>query len=192
MIDVSVAYNRYKFLGHEFLTWLWFMIETEPAAFEKADSGLSTPELSTPEAPTPELFTMEVGNRVVLENNRNNADETITISGDDAGLEEALLALKKGAKVTEINLVMRAGELEWRFNLKGESLGISGLKCPQTGKVESKTDIEGAVLEKLYLCERVVDMVEKAFCMFVKLRVSAQWETGAVKKIGSWIDASLK
>jgi len=29
MLDVSVAYNRYKFLGHEFLTWLWFMIETD-------------------------------------------------------------------------------------------------------------------------------------------------------------------
>ncbi|NOY68792.1 MAG: hypothetical protein GXP53_04775 [Deltaproteobacteria bacterium] len=177
MLDVSVAYNRYKFVGHEFLTWLWFMIETDPDALKKAD---------------PDLSAMEIGNKMILENSRNNADETISISGDGAGLEEALLALKKGAKVTEINLVMRAGELEWRFSLKGESLGISGLKCPQTGKVESKSDIEGAVLEKLYLCGRVIDMVEKAFCMFVKLRVSPQWETGSVRKIGSWIDASIK
>jgi hypothetical protein len=27
MLDVSVSYNRYKFLGHEFLTWLWFLME---------------------------------------------------------------------------------------------------------------------------------------------------------------------
>jgi len=177
MIDVSVAYNRYKFIGHEFLTWLWFTIETDPDSLKKKD---------------PELSAMEIGNRVVLENTRNNADETISISGDGAGLEEALLALKKGAKVTEINLVMKSGELEWRFNLKGESLGISGLKCPQTGKVESKSDIEGAVLEKLYLCERVIDVVQNAFCTFMRLRVSAGWESGTARKIGRWIESSLK
>lgn len=29
MLDVSVSYDRYKFLGYEFLTWLWFLIEKD-------------------------------------------------------------------------------------------------------------------------------------------------------------------
>ena len=33
MLDIAVAYNRYKFLGNEFLTWLWFMIETDESSF---------------------------------------------------------------------------------------------------------------------------------------------------------------
>ena len=40
MLDVSVAYNRYKFLGHEFLTWLWFMIETDKQTLMDADKEL--------------------------------------------------------------------------------------------------------------------------------------------------------
>ena len=74
MLDVSVAYNRYKFLGHEFLTWLWYMIETDTA------------KLLDPKA---ELEDMYIGNRVVLENSSHNRDEVITIKGDGAGLEEA-------------------------------------------------------------------------------------------------------
>ena len=30
MLDIAVAYNRYAFLGYEFLTWLWFVVEKEP------------------------------------------------------------------------------------------------------------------------------------------------------------------
>jgi len=41
--------------------------------------------------------------------------ETVTIKGDDAGLEEGLLALRKGAVVSEINLAYKSGEQEWSF-----------------------------------------------------------------------------
>ena len=41
MLDVSVSYNRYKFLGHEFLTWLWFLIEKDRKLLEFFDSKTS-------------------------------------------------------------------------------------------------------------------------------------------------------
>ena len=107
MLDVSVAYNRYKFLGHEFLTWLWYMIETDKKTLMDPATGMD------------DVF---IGNRVALENSSHNRDEVITIKGDGAGLEEGVLALKKGAKVTEMNLVARAGENEWRFNIKRRKL----------------------------------------------------------------------
>ena len=52
MLDVAVAYNRYQFLGEEFLTWLWFVIEQDPSILRKADSDLTS---------------FEIGNRIVLE-----------------------------------------------------------------------------------------------------------------------------
>ena len=177
MLDVSVAYNRYKFLGHEFLTWLWYMIETD------------TQKLLDPKA---ELDDMFIGNRIVLENSSHNRDEVITIKGDGAGLEEGVIALQKGAKVTEINLVVKAGENEWRFNLKGESLNIGGLKSPETGRVESAEDVEGAVLEKIYLYEKAVDLTNYVYRQFIKYRVSPEWETSIVKNISRWISKAAK
>ena len=134
MLDVSISYNRYKFLGYEFLTWLWFMMETDQ------ESLLSVQN---------DIVFIDVGNRLVLENRHTGAVETITIKGDDAGLEEARLALKKGAMVSEINMFFKSGEQKWQFTLKGESFHISSLKIPETGPVEKEEDWEGAVLERM-------------------------------------------
>ena len=80
MLDVAVSYNRYKFLGYEFLTWLWFAMEKQPEALRETD---------------PDLISLEVGNRIVLENHRNNTKESITIKGDQAGLEAIPVAEDK-------------------------------------------------------------------------------------------------
>ena len=171
MLDIAVAYNRYKFLGNEFLTWLWFMIETDQNRLRRYD---------------PDLVSLNIGSRLVLENTRNNAKETITIKGEDASLEEGLLALKKGAVVTEIHLSYKAGDQRWQFSLKGESLNISNLKLPEAGPVETPEDLEGAVIEKAYLMEKVIGLVNNLFSHFIKLRVSNKWRNQTVSRIRKW------
>lgn len=171
MIDIAVAYNRYAFLGYEFLTWLWFLIEAEPDTLREAD---------------PELATMEIGNRLVLENRLQEAVETITIRGDDAGLEEGRLALRKGALVAELSLAFKAGDHGWRLTLKGESLTIAGLKTPETGPVEAGEALEGRILEKLYLCERPVALVDALYRRFIGLRISADWSAAHLPRLREW------
>ena len=174
MLDVAVAYNRYKFLGNEFLTWLWFTIDTNQHFFITVDETITS---------------LYLGNRIVLENNINDASEIITIKGDDAGLEEGLLSLRKGAVVIEMNLSYKTENQEWKFTLKGESLSFSGLKVPETGPVETKDDIEGLVLEKAYLYEKVIDLVNRLFNVFLKLRSTVQWNQKTVPEIKKWIQA---
>lgn len=174
MLDVSVSYNRYKFIGREFLTWLWFAVDTDHQGLE----GLF-------EDPT----SVDVGNRMVLENRQREAVETVTIKGDDAGLEEGRLALRKGAAVTEINIVCRRGEQQWQLTLKGESLHMTSLRCPPTGAVETKADLEGAVLEKVYLCDMIIQIVDTLFKAFVEIRLSDDWQNRVVPRIKQWIFA---
>lgn len=176
MLDVAVAYNRFRFIGDEFLTWLWFIIENDQEKLKSADL---------------DLYVLEVGNRIVLENRRNDNLERLTIKGDEAGLEEALLALKKGAMVTEINLVYRQADKRWQFNLKGESLNISSFKVPETARPETKEDLEGFVLEKIYLYDRVVQFLQKVFQIFIRLRVSNKWDQAIVPEIKQWFATSI-
>jgi len=171
MLDVAVAYNRYKFLGKEFLTWLWFMIATDQGHLRKYDT---------------EFKSLTVGNRMVLENTRENTKETITIKGDNASLEEGLLAITKGAVVSEIHLSYKTGAHTWEFSLKGESLNISNLKLPETGPVESPDDLEGVVLEKIYLTEKVIGFVNTLFSHFTHLRVSNTWDNQTAPRIRKW------
>jgi hypothetical protein len=173
MLDVAIAYNRYRFLGNEFLTWLWYTLENRSAQLVEIDA---------------DLISLEIGNRMVLENRRSEGLETITIKGDDAGLEEGLLALKKGALVTEMNLIYRSGDNNWQFNLKGESLNISSFKTPETGGTQTNEDVEGAILEKIYLYEKVILFIEGAFRHFVRLRISEDWDKKMITQLKQWIN----
>jgi len=172
MLDVAVSYNRYKFLGHEFLTWVWFVIEKQPEVLRAA---------------APDLVSLQVGNRIVLENRRNNTVESITIKGDQPGLEEGTLALQKGAVVTDLNLIYKSGDQEWRFSIKGESLNLSGLKTPQTAPIENKEDMEGAILEKIFLYDKALALIQQLYKQFIRLRLTPKWGKEVVPKIRSWI-----
>ncbi len=172
MLDVSVSYNRYKFLGHEFLTWLWYLMENDRGFLRNAVADLAS---------------LDIGNRIVCENRLQEGVETITIKGDDAGLEEGMLALKKGAVVTELNLVYTSGDHQWLFTLKGESLCVSNVKLPQTSAEKSGDDLEGAVLEKVYLHEKVLELVDLLFKSFIPIRISDDWEENTVPAIREWI-----
>jgi len=175
MLDVAVAYSRYQFLGEEFLTWLWFVIENNQNFIKNID---------------PDFVALEVGNRVVFENRRKDAAERVTIKGDGASLEEGFMALKKGSLVTELNVVYKSAELRWQFTLKGESLNISTLSIPGTGSAESDEDIEGIVLEKIFLYDKVLQLLEKLYAHFTKLRVSDSWQGSESSRIRKWIQSS--
>ncbi len=175
MLDVAVAYNRYQFLGDEFLTWLWYVIEKDQNLIKNFDK---------------DFVALEIGNRIVFENRRKESGERITIKGDGASLEEGILALKKGALVTELNVVFKSAELTWQFTLKGESLNFSSLNLPSTSMPESDEDMEGFVLDKVYLYDKVLKILEYIFIHFVKLRLSNRWQNEMVSKIRNWIQSS--
>ncbi len=174
MLDVAVAYNRFKFLGDEFLTWLWFVIEHDPAFLKNAD---------------PDLTSFEIGNRIVLEKKHKKTIERITIKGEEAGLEEARVALQNGALVAELNLFYRSAQQKWQFTLKGESLNLSGLKTPKIAPPESPDDVEGSVLEKIFLYDKILQFLEKLYKTFIKLRISNRWQSREISLIKKWLNS---
>ncbi len=175
MLDVAVAYNRYQFLGEEFLTWLWYVIEKDQNLIKNFDK---------------DFVGLAIGNRIVFENRRKESGERVTIKGDGASLEEGILTLKKGALVSELNVVFKSTELTWQFTLKGESLNVSNFNLPNTGMPESDEDIEGFVLEKIFLYDKILKILENIFIHFVKLRLSNRWQDKMVPKIRNWIQAA--
>ena len=174
MLDIAVAYNRFKFLGDEFLTWLWFVIEQDLAVLKKAD---------------PDLTSFEIGSRMVLEKKYKKTVERITIKAEDAGLAEARMALKNGALVTELNLVYRSAQHKWQFSLKGESLNLSSLQTPKIAPPESPDEMEARVLEKIFLYDKILQFLEKLYKHFIKLRTSNHWNSREISLIKKWLNA---
>ena len=162
MLDVAVGYNKFSFLGNEFLTWLWYMTQYEEESLQKI--GASFTEIS-------------VGQRIVFENHDENSLEKITIKGNEPSFEEGLVALTKGSLITELQLYCKEGAHEFTFSIKGESFGLSGVKIPSSGSVNFPENMDGAILERLYLFEKTTSFIMAVFSSFLKKRVSSDWET---------------
>ena len=175
MLDIATAYNKYSFLGNEFLTWLWFMVETGQDITQAIDSR--------------DPVSLDIGNSLVLENSLgDNAREKITIKGDQAGLEEGTTALKKGAKVTEMNLICKLGpEEEYHFTLKGDSFNITGLKTPAAPGDGSEDEIEGRIIEKALLLFRITQVIDTLFFTFLKQRTEDDWKHKGFNPMHTWI-----
>lgn len=177
MLDIAVAYNRYRFLGNEFLTWLWFFLETDSESLNQFDE---------------ELISLNIGNRIVLENRTPNGTETITIKGDSAGLEEGILALNKGAAVIEVNLIYKSAILEWQFSLKGENLSFAGLKLPETAVEESEDEMEALIIDKIYLYEKPFQLIDNIYRFFIHLRLSPQWQQDTIERMRKWMQSEQR
>ncbi|MCF8075741.1 MAG: hypothetical protein K9K63_11960 [Desulfotignum sp.] len=175
MLDIATAYNKYSFLGNEFLTWLWFMVETGQDITQAIESR--------------DPVSLDIGNSLVLENSLGDkAREKITIKGDQAGLEEGTTALKKGAKVTEINLICKLGpEEEYHFTLKGDSFNITGLKTPAAAGDGSDDEIEGRIIEKALLLFRITQVIDTLFFTFLKQRTDDDWKHKGFDPMRTWI-----
>ena len=172
MLDIATAYNHYKFLGHEFLTWLWYLIETDGHRLGQSDDP---------------PIVLSLGKRIVLENPREDHAEKVTIKGDYANFEAGILPLRQGSLVTELSLEAKSTGMTWEFNLKGESLSVSTMKMSTTGPIESLDDVEGALLEKVYLLETILQFIDMLFERFIKMRVTNDWNDRVVPQIRQWV-----
>jgi len=176
MLDIATAYNKYKFLGNDYLTWIWFLIENNHNISSIIDSK--------------DIITLEVGNSIVLENKLGDkSKEKITIKGDQAGLEEGTTALKKGAFVTQINLICKINEDEYKFTIKGESFNITGLKTPKTEILKNEDEIEGLVLEKAFLGFNIFKVIDTLFLKYIEQRTSDEWNNKGLQDIKNWIES---
>ncbi len=180
MLDIAAAYNKYQFLGNEFLTWIWYLIETQQDITNILQQKFPV--------------SLEIGHTIVLENHLGeNAREKITIKGDQAGLEEGTTALKKGAMVTQIHLKCIMGSSEkdqedaYEFTLKGESFHLTGLKTPKLSPSDDNDETEANILEKVFLLETITQVIDTLFLRFVEKRISPEWKANEIQKIRDWI-----
>ena len=176
MLDIATAYNKYKFLGNDFLTWIWFLIETEQNFSNLLNSK--------------ETITLEVGNAIVLENKLGDkSTEKISIKGDLAGLEEGTTALKKGAFVTHLNLICKINEDEYKFTIKGESFNITSLKTPKTDLSDKNDEMEGLVLQKAFFSFKIFKIIDTLFLKYIEQRTSDDWNNKGLQDIRNWIQS---
>jgi hypothetical protein len=166
------------FLGREFLTWLWF----------KSDQTGGRIEI-----PGKKVVEVLFLDRMTLDLSDVETPQTVTLKGEHSELREGLAALKEGKKIEEARISIRAGDNDFTMMLKGTWFSFGSFRTPPilpAGEAEGEEDVEGSFLEKTYLIEEGMEIVDDLFEYFLKLRISDGWEANELPALRRWVSTA--
>lgn len=173
-MDLNVVERENNVLGQDFLTWLWYRIESGSHMFQLSDNT---------------FYSVNMEQRISVQGGDGEGTETATVNSPRGELTEAKTGLKTGKKVCRAQLRFQSDEDEWTVTVKAEDFAMSALKTPKIAtKDEEGDDPDSKFLEKIYLIERATDMFDTMYNQFLKIRLGKDW-TEESRRIGEWIGA---
>ena len=174
-----IGENTDLILGQEFLTWLWFRSETGNVfRMEGAEhSG--------------EPFTVAMEQRIVVRGGEGENQETATVVGSFSPLREARLGLLTGKQVVRCLVRLEKDGMDWQVSLKAEDFSINSLRTPKVAREDGDEDPEGLFLEKMYLIDLGLSMLDEMFRQFLTLRLTpAAWNKEA-EAVAAWMQHDI-
>ncbi len=165
-----------RFLGQEFLTWLWYKSDERGGSIYLPGAGGDI------------LLIFE--KHLLLEYGEGEAFEKLICQGLQAELQEARTGLAMGKKLEQARILLRRGDYEWKFTLKGSMMEYRSVRLPktmsQTEESEDPAAVEGMLLERIGLIEELVRTIDGLFRMFLALRTGNDWP-GELGRVREWI-----
>lgn len=168
-MDLIDLINSRRFLGGEFLLWLWFKSECYEGLLVAGEHGGI--EVYFDDALTLEAY--------LAETERNDFK-----GGSPAYSPEARLALRQGKRPARAKLgVIKEGR-EWSMVFKSESMDLSGLKIPALLSREE----EEQFYERMFLAEELENIMRTLYKEFLTLRLHEQaWDQAIIPSLQAWI-----
>ena len=171
----AFAMEEGRFLGHEFLTWLWFFSEQGNGSIE-ADGKVAE---------------IHPGERLVL-TKPGEGKEKVTCTTQANSLYEARTALQQGKLVHEIQLFIMVGDNEYTFTLDSSLWAVKGLKSPKQMNDLDEDDPDGIFLEKMFFLEEVSSVLNALFTRFLTDRLEPRWESQVLPQMREWMAGEAK
>jgi len=165
-----------RFLGQEFLTWLWWKSEERGGTIE---------------LPTMGDVTVVFEKHMLLEFGEGESSEKIICSGLQAELQEARTGLQMGKKLEQARIVIGHKNYEYSFTLAAALMEFRNVRLPKTEATESDRgenpeEVEGMILERIFLFEELIRLINVIFLKFLQLRLSEDWRDELIK-VREWI-----
>lgn len=159
-------------LGRDFLTWIWFQSDVAHSFF-RTDDG--------------QPFQVSMEKRVTVTGGEGMDRETTAMTSfyDGAPLVEARFGLRRGKKVTSALIHLTKGAFGFDVSVKAADFSLNSLKTPKIDKSDRDDDPDSLFLEKVFLIETAVTLLNSLYRQFLGLRLDeGKWKktTGEMMK----------
>ncbi len=166
-MDIINRINATRYLGREFLTWLWYRSATQQGIFELPDGAVE----------------VWFDARLTLESQGDLKEQNVIKAESPTETTEAHAALLTGKLVSEARLRVVHGQKQWSLAMKGDTLGVSGVKIPA---LLSRED-DDQLYERFMLIEEIEDMLAALFRQFMELRLDDALWRPEIQAIRTWV-----
>jgi hypothetical protein len=159
-----------RFLGSEFLLWIWVRGEFSTASIRLDEDD----ELDV-------WLDRQLAFESPIDKN-----ERVTVRGmAPADSEEAREAVRAGKLPVLAHIVLRGTSRDFLCGLSAPRFGITGAKVPAVLKEEPGE----AFLERMTLCESLFSLLDSLYHAFLRDRLSDTWTSGWEPAIAAWAKA---
>lgn len=169
MTDLVERIERNRFVGREFLLWLWFESETFETNLRPAGGSPCALWFET---------------RMTLSFEK---DESVLKSASPASSPEAKEALRQGKLPREAKLRMTNGEHEFAWILRGDTLAFASVAIPAELK-DKGDDVHEVFYERMRLLEELEAILQALWGDFLTLRLSEAWNASIVPMLKRFAD----
>lgn len=159
-----------RFLGYEFLTWLWYFIERQGGSVRAGEKAAN----------------VHLGERMVLVLPGEGKERVICTTQANF-LHEARTALRQGKVVDEVQLFLVVGDNEYLLTLDNSLWAVKGLKTPRQLPDYGQEDPDGRFLEKMFFLEEVFAVLDALYTKFLAERLAPGWESDSLPMLKQWI-----
>ncbi|MGI6656275.1 MAG: hypothetical protein ACOX5Z_05540 [Desulfobulbus sp.] len=178
-MDLVDLIQEKRFLGQEFLAWLWFKSEERGGSVEVPGRG-------------DVLVVFE--KHMLLEAGEGETSEKVICRGLQTELREARAGLGLAKKPEQARVRLGFDDHEFGVTLSAGLFELRNIRLPKTVDAADEgreaESLEGRILERIALFTRLTDLVDDLFRMFVHIRASDRWNEELVK-IRAWIESGV-
>jgi hypothetical protein len=164
--DLAALVESNRFVGSEFLLWLWF----ESEVFETNLRPTGGPPCA-----------IWIETQITLS---TDADEARIKSAMPAATPESKQALRQGKlpKQARMRALIEEHEFSWVF--KADALAVGSLKIP--AELKAKDEPYEALYERMRITEKLEAVLEGLYADFTRLRLSSSWDATFVPLLKKW------
>jgi hypothetical protein len=174
-MDLVDIISEKRFLGQEFLTWLWYKSEERGGSILLPGSG---------------DIQLVFEKHMLLESGAGESLEKLICRGLQTELQEARTGLLMGKKLEQARIYLARGEYEWRLTFGATLFELRNISLPRTvSPNEEAADPfawEARILERVGMCEEALHTIDELFRLFLQIRTSADWAQ-ELARLKSWI-----
>ena len=174
-MDLVDIISEKKFLGQEFLTWLWYKSEERGGTVFLPGTG---------------DIQLVFEKHMLLESGTGESLEKIICKGLQAELREARTGLLMGKKLEQARIYLARADYEWRLTFGATLFEYRNVSLPRTlSPNEEAADPmawEANVLERLGMSEVLMHTIDELFRMFLQIRTSGEWPQ-ELARLKTWI-----